>query len=55
MLQAAGDGSQFVVNNTADHVVNAVEASGVAFTVSGLAPGESGAVTFTDEPFSTSR
>jgi Ca2+-binding RTX toxin-like protein len=36
------------VNDTADHVVNAVEAGSVAFTVSGLDPGESGTVTFSD-------
>jgi hypothetical protein len=45
---ASGDALQFAVNGTADHVVNATEATDVAYTVSGLATGEIGTVTFTD-------
>ena len=36
------------INDTADHVINATESTAVAFAVSGLAPGASGEVTFTD-------
>jgi len=36
------------VNDTADHIINAAESTAVAFTVSGLAAGATGAVTFTD-------
>ncbi len=36
------------INDTGDHVINATESSGVAFTVSGLATGAIGEVTFTD-------
>jgi Right handed beta helix region len=40
--------SALVVNDTADHVINATESTAVAFTVSGLARGETGALTFAD-------
>ena len=36
------------VDDTADHVINAAESTDVAFSVSGLAAGVTGAVTFTD-------
>ena len=36
------------INGTADHVINATESTGVAFSVSGLATGGTGAVTFTN-------
>jgi hypothetical protein len=36
------------VDDTADHLINATESTAVAFTVSGLTAGETGAVTFTD-------
>ena len=37
-----------LINDTADHVINAVELTSVSFGVSGLAGGSTGAVTFTD-------
>ena len=37
-----------IVNDTADHVINATESTAVTFTVSGLESGEAGTVTFTD-------
>jgi len=36
------------INDTVDHVINAAESTAVAFTVSGLEPGVTGAVTFND-------
>src|SRR5262245_17615740 len=45
----AGSGAASLsVNDTSDHVVNAVESGAVGFTVSGLGAGASGTVTFTD-------
>ena len=37
-----------LINDTADHVINAVESTSVSFNVSGIAGGSTGAVTFTD-------
>src|SRR5262249_40152387 len=36
------------VNNSADHVINAIEATNVGFTVTGLNPNETATVTFAD-------
>ena len=36
------------IADTSDHIINATESTSVAFTVSGLAAGATGAVTFTD-------
>ena len=40
--------TNLVINDTADHVINATESTAVAFTISGLKGNETGAVTFTD-------
>jgi large repetitive protein len=40
--------ANLLVDDTADHIINATESAAVAFTVSGLARGETGIVTFTD-------
>ena len=36
------------IDDTSDHLINATESTAVAFTVSGLSPGATGAVTFSD-------
>ena len=48
LLEKSVTNAALAVNSTADHVINATESTAVTFTVSGLTPGETGVVTFTD-------
>ena len=48
MMPSLTGAASLSVNDTADHIINAAESTAVAFTVSGLAVGGTGTVTFSD-------